>query len=298
MSTDPLEHIADALLRSYDLDQVERPRLPDRKTVVDTLDHIRRILFPGYYAEERLPQASRRHHVCTWLCRLEDQLIVLIERCFAHGRDRTPQECNQQASEITSRFLGKLPGLREQLRLDAEAALVGDPAAQSAEEVILTYPGFQAITIHRVSHWLYREGVPFLPRIMSEYAHSQTGIDIHPGARIGESFFIDHGTGVVIGETTDIGNWVKIYQGVTLGALSVERKLAGAKRHPTIQDHVVLYAGATVLGGSTVIGKGAIVGGNVWLTESVKEQTTVLETAPQLDYRTKANSKVKQGDAS
>ena len=163
--------------------------------------------------------------------------------------------------------------------------MAGDPATLSVEQVILTYPGFLAITVQRIAHWLYGRKIPFIPRVMTEYAHAETGIDIHPGAQIGESFFIDHGTGVVIGETTQIGNWVKVYQGVTLGALSVSRDYAGSKRHPTIQDRVVLYAGATVLGGQTVVGEEAIIGGNVWLTRSVQAGTTVLESPKDLDIR-------------
>lgn len=228
---------------------------------------------------------SRRHYVGTWLCQLETEMVGIIAKSIAHAGSVTSADAEKEAREITTRFLHELTTLREQLRLDAEAALAGDPAAQSVEEVILTYPGFQAMTVHRVAHWLWRNGVPFLPRVMSEHAHTLTGIDIHPGANIGESFFIDHGTGVVIGETTQIGNWVKVYQGVTLGALSVARSQAGTKRHPTIEDRVVLYAGATVLGGLTVIGEDAVIGGNVWLTTSVEAGTTVLESPQPLDFR-------------
>jgi serine O-acetyltransferase len=283
MDTESLRTIAEALLRSYDLDQAQRPRLPARQAVVHTIDAIRRILFPGFYAEENLPAASRGYYVGTWLCELETALGRIVAKSLAHGGD--VKDVEKKSAEITHTFLTQLPQLREQLRLDAEAALAGDPAAQSVEEVILTYPGFQAITVHRVAHWLWQAGVPFLPRVMSEHAHTLTGIDIHPGAEVGESFFIDHGTGVVIGETTRIGDWVKVYQGVTLGALSVERSQAGTKRHPTIQDRVVLYAGATVLGGHTVVGQDAVVGGNVWLTSSVEPGVTVLESPPSLDFR-------------
>jgi serine O-acetyltransferase len=284
MDANALEKIADALLRSYELDQGNRPRLPARKAVLDVLDNIRRILFPGYYAEVHLPEESRRYYVGTWLCELHSELSRIVDLAFAHA-DPSYDRSSETASALTAEFLEALPILRDQLRQDAEAALNGDPAAQSVEEIILTYPGFQAITVHRVAHWLNTSGVPFIPRIMSEHAHTITGIDIHPGATIGRRFFIDHGTGVVIGETTDIGDEVKIYQGVTLGALSVERGLAGSKRHPTLHDKVVIYAGATVLGGDTVVGQGAVVGGNVWLTSSVEAGTTVLESPPNLDYR-------------
>ena len=180
----------------------------------------------------------------------------IIAKAFAH-QDGDAESIADKSSVLSDQFLTVLPDLRDLLRQDAEAALMGDPAARSVEEIILTYPGFQAITVHRVAHWLHSQGVPFIPRIMSEHAHTLTGIDIHPGATIGTRFFIDHGTGVVIGETTEIGNEVKIYQGVTLGALSVERGFAGSKRHPTLEDRVVIYAGATVLGGDTVVGQGA-----------------------------------------
>lgn len=174
-----------------------------------------------------------------------------------------------KSEDITNQFFDQLPRLAEMLDSDAQAALLGDPAAYSREEVIITYPGFYAVCIHRLAHAIHELGVPLIPRLMSEYAHEKTGIDIHPGAKISESFFIDHGTGVVIGETANIGKNVKIYQGVTLGALSVKKKLQSLKRHPTIEDDVVIYANSTILGGETVIGKGSIIGGNTWLVSSV-----------------------------
>ena len=291
MDEPSLERIASALLRSYDLDQTERPRLPTREAIVRILDDIRRILFPGYYSEETLPKTSRRYHVGTWLCQLHTELTRLIHRSLTHADTATPAPDTREKSEALSRrFLDALPALRETLRRDAEAALSGDPAASSVEEIVLTYPGFLAITVHRIAHWLHEVRVPFIPRAMAEHAHTLTGIDIHPGATIGERFFIDHGTGVVIGETTDIGHGVKIYQGVTLGALSVERSLAGSKRHPTIEDGVVIYAGATVLGGDTIIGTNAVVGGNVWLTDSVAANTTVFESRTSPDFRARSKS--------
>lgn len=286
MDEDHLDRAVDALLASYDLDGPDVPRLPPRQAIVSTLELIRRLLFPGYYADEPLPAASRRYRVGTWLCTLSTDLTRLVYLALAHtSPERARDVVRQQARNLIAEFATHLPAIREQLRLDAEAALAGDPAAGSIEEVILTYPGFEAITVHRVAHWLYQHEVPFIPRAMAERAHMRTGIDIHPGATIGKRFFIDHGTGVVIGETTHIGDDVKIYQGVTLGALSVRRSLAGAKRHPTIEDEVVIYAGATVLGGRTTIGRGAVIGGNVWLTESVPAGTTVIESAPTLDFK-------------
>lgn len=180
-----------------------------------------------------------------------------------------------KSEDLTNQFFDKLPRLAEMLDSDAQAALLGDPAAYSREEVIITYPGFYAVCIHRLAHAIHELGVPLIPRLMSEYAHEKTGIDIHPGAKISESFFIDHGTGVVIGETANIGKNVKIYQGVTLGALSVKKKLQSLKRHPTIEDDVVIYANSTILGGETVIGKGSIIGGNTWLVTSVAPGSVV-----------------------
>jgi serine O-acetyltransferase len=281
--------LVDALVESYDKDAPEpgdRPRLPAREAIDSALDHIRRVLFPGYYADEALPRASRRFRVGTWLCRLFEEFARITARALAHDRPDHPESAvRAEARALTERFLSELPDLRRRLRMDAEAAFHGDPAARSVEEVILTYPGFHAITVHRIAHWLHEAAVPFVPRALAETAHTRTGIDIHPGARIGARFFIDHGTGVVIGETTEIGDDVKLYQGVTLGALSVDRALAGAKRHPTLHDGVVIYAGATVLGGDTVIGRGAVIGGNVWLTHSVAPYTRVMEGPASLEFQ-------------
>ena len=289
MKEDQLERITQALLSSYDED--DRPRLPDRAAVVATLDDVRRILFPGYYAEARLRSASRRYQVGTWLCQLGAELKRIITKALAHDApDRPAAAVSAQAAQVSEAFLEALPALRQALYLDAHAALIGDPAARSVEEVILTYPGFLAITVHRIAHWLQQADIPFIPRVMSEHAHTLTGIDIHPGAKLGQRFFIDHGTGVVIGETTEIGDDVKVYQNVTLGAHSVQRELAGAKRHPTIEDRVVIYAGATVLGGDTTIGHDAVVGGNVWLTVSVDPHTTVLESPPDLNFRSRESN--------
>ncbi|MCC7141661.1 MAG: serine acetyltransferase [Candidatus Eisenbacteria bacterium] len=207
-------------------------------------------------------------------------------------RRRDGDAIAQRAEEAVERFFARLPEVRRLLVLDMVAAMDGDPAARSYAEIIFSYPGFEAITIQRIAHELWEIGVPLLARIMTEYAHSKTGIDIHPGARIGESFFIDHGTGVVIGETTDIGNNVKVYQGVTLGALSFPkdargRLIRGFKRHPTLRDNVVVYAGATILGGDTVIGAGAVIGGNTWVIESVPAGEKVLNTRTSKAKQTK-----------
>ncbi len=207
--------------------------------------------------------------------------VAELKRRFIHYFDSVAvlqQENAGKSSEILETFFSQIPQLAEILDSDAQAALQGDPAAYSLEEVIVTYPGFYAVCIHRLAHALHLLKVPLIPRLMSEYAHEKTGIDIHPGAQIQESFFLDHGTGVVIGETANIGKNVKIYQGVTLGALSVKKKLQSKKRHPTIEDDVVIYANSTILGGETVIGKGSIIGGNTWIIESVAPGSVITIT--------------------
>jgi serine O-acetyltransferase len=203
----------------------------------------------------------------------------LCHDCRLYSTCDQMDECAEKAQAITDDLLDALPEIRAQLHLDVHAAFDGDPAARSTAEVIVAYPGLVAISAHRIAHHLYRWDVPLLPRIMNGYTHHQTGIDIHPGASIGESFFIDHGTGVVIGETTIIGNNVKIYQGVTLGAISVKKSLAQEKRHPTIEDNVTIYTGATILCGDTVIGHNSVIGGNVWLIESVAPFSRVYNSA-------------------
>jgi serine O-acetyltransferase len=211
---------------------------------------------------------------------IQDTLNSLKKRFttyFEAVRQLGPEASEKPAANVEV-FLDRLPKLSEMLDLDVSAALQGDPAAYSREEIILTYPGFYAVCIYRIAHAVYELGIPLIPRLLTEYAHEKTGIDIHPGARIGESFFIDHGTGVVIGETATIGRNVKIYQGVTLGALSVKKKLQSLKRHPTIEDDVVIYANSTILGGDTVIGKGSVIGGNTWIVESVKPSSVITVT--------------------
>lgn len=286
-----LERLTQELISRYE----ELPTLPDQgealpsfEAMIQLIDDVKRLLFPGFYATEQLSLSARPQRVGYWLSRLHYSLTKLLSLSLSHERTRTGQGvecCHADAEAMSERLLNRLPDLRSALILDAQAALEGDPAAHNLEEIILTYPGFEATLIHRFAHELYREQVPYIPRALAEYAHAQTGIDIHPGASIGASFFIDHGTGVVIGETTEIGDRVKIYQGVTLGALSVKRTLSGHKRHPTIEHDVVIYAGATVLGGDTVIGAGSMIGGNVWLTRSIPPQTSVVGTPPSLELR-------------
>ena len=258
--------------------------LPDRDAVIDFIHSLKRVLFLGYFGEAshtresagRTTEQGIRHIYET----LKNQL------CLAFRMEHRDCRC-RYAAEIAGDFICRIPALEEAVLLDLEAAFVGDPAAKSKSEIICSYPGFLAIFVYRAAHILYEAGVPLIPRIMTEYAHSRTGIDINAGATIGRRFFIDHGTGVVIGETTVIGDNVKIYQGVTLGALSTRlgRKLGGKKRHPTIENDVTIYSGATILGGDTVIGEGSVIGGNVFITESVPKNMRVSMKAPELVYK-------------
>jgi serine O-acetyltransferase len=270
--------------------------LPNREVVVGILEDLLDILYPGYRRRENLHLGNVEYHVGDLIDGLHDKLTQQITRALRHEYDCTPGENGppidlealgqQKAVEL----LRRLPDLRNLLALDTQAAFEGDPAAKSFHEIIFCYPGLEAITVYRVAHELLVLGVPLIPRMMTEYAHTRTGIDIHPGARIGPGFFIDHGTGVVIGETCDIGTNVKLYQGVTLGALSFPRDasgniIRGMKRHPTLEDEVVVYANATILGGDTVIGHHAVIGSNVWLMHSVAPRTVVTLEKPQLRMR-------------
>jgi len=258
--------------------------LPSRQRIIDIWQMLRTILFPGYYEREQVDETSLPYLIGQRVARARKSLADEINKgmcysCEERGICNNLPECAEKARAIADDLLGALPEIRARLHLDIQAALEGDPAAKSEAEVIMAYPGMAAITAHRIAHFLYQREVPLLPRIMNEYIHHQTGIDIHPGASIGGSFFIDHGTGVVIGETTIIGDLVKIYQGVTLGALSVKKSMAKEKRHPTIGDNVTIYAGATILGGEAVIGHHSIIGGNVWLVRTVPPYSRVYNSA-------------------
>lgn len=288
MITQETEQIVSEVLRSYvdvgGINHIGGPNFPSRQRTIDILQALRSLLFPGYYQREPVDEAALPYvtgQQVTWVRRvLTDEIHKsMCQDCQQQGRCDHVAECIAKAQAITDALLLALPEIRFQLQLDVQAAMEWDPAAKSEAEVILAYPGLAAISVHRIAHFLYRHQVPLLPRIMSEYAHHQTGVDIHPGATIGESFFIDHGTGIVIGETTLIGDNVKIYQGVTLGALSVKKSLAQKKRHPTIEDNVTIYAGATILGGDAVIGHDSVIGGNVWLTGSVPPFSHVYNSA-------------------
>ena len=266
--------------------------IPSKDAVIKIIDKFLEIIFPGYFSREKLDPVNLSFSIGQCVIQLFSMLSEQVTSGIRHDCNRnsmTCQECNEKGLEISLKVLESIPSIRRLLSLDVQAAFEGDPAARSYDEIIFSYPGIFAITVYRTAHVIFELGVPMLPRIMSEYAHSKTGIDIHPGAHIDERFVIDHGTGVVIGETTTIGKNVRIYQGVTLGALSLSKdaceQLREKKRHPTIEDDVIIYSGATILGGDTVIGKRAVIGGNVWLTESVPPDTRVLMEKPQLVYK-------------
>ncbi len=275
-----IQQVVDTLLSDYDLgrdiDRMDLGSKPDRDQVVDILEKLRRILFPGYFRDKNYRMYSARNNSSVLI---EDTMINLnhqLQRVY-EGEGCTPQEAQTRAETVTLEFFRQIPQVRSVIQTDLEAAYEGDPAATSFGEIIYAYPGLYAITVYRLAHVLYGLGVPLLPRIMTEHAHSVTGIDIHPGASIGRYFFIDHGTGIVIGETTVIGERVKIYQGVTLGGLSTRggQSLRGKRRHPTIEDGVTIYANASILGGDTIIGRDCTVGASAFITASIPEGTTV-----------------------
>lgn len=263
-------------------------KLPKRSEIIEILDEIRRLIFPGFFGNENTAYVSLENFAGNTLATIYEKMFKQIKISLAfHEKKEKIKEIEAKAEELTLKFIEELPNIQKLILMDVEAELQGDPAAGSKEEIIFSYPGIYAISVYRVAHVLYELKIPFMPRIMTEHAHSKTGIDINPGAKIGDHFFIDHGTGIVIGETTEIGNRVKIYQGVTLGALSTMKgqALSGTKRHPTIEDDVVIYANTTVLGGETVVGKGSVIAGNTFLTKSVPANTTVSAYMPELNLK-------------
>jgi serine O-acetyltransferase len=289
-----IDRAAKALVKSYTsegikIHHLDRQPLPSHAEVIRVLMTIHELLFPGYIGAQGLTGDSLRVHVEGRMAWLYEVMTEQIMRAICHGHkvgvkgdalERAPMEC-------AADFLAGLPRLREVLATDVQASYDGDPAATCMDEIIFSYPSIYGVMVYRLAHELFKMGVPLIPRIMTEHAHHRTGIDIHPGTRIGSRFFIDHGTGVVIGGTAIIGHNVKLYQGVTLGAFSFDKDATGnlvrdTKRHPTIEDDVVIYAGATILGGETVIGRGSVIGGNVWLTHSVPPGTRVLQESPNL----------------
>lgn len=284
-----IDMLIDGILDSYDryggINRSESENFPNRQNVITVLQDLQCLIFPGFRVDEEITPANIRYVTGT---RVNNVIAVLTKEiqkalvytvCKQKGTADNIEDshCFKLAEATSIALLEELPEIKRKIALDVEAGFKGDPAAKSQEEVILSYPGLEAILVYRIAHFLYESGIPVIPRIMSEHIHGKTGIDINPGAKIGESFFIDHGTGVVIGETTVIGNNVKIYQGVTLGALSVKKELMNKKRHPTIEDDVTIYAGATILGGETVIGRGCTIGGNTWVTRSIPAGTVLTQ---------------------
>jgi serine O-acetyltransferase len=278
---------------------IDAPALPSRDTVIELVKLLRELLFPGYFGRPHLSSSTLQYHVEELLRAIDGKLFEQARNAVRHQATRKGvdcPDCDQQAERICRGLLAAIPRLRAVLATDVQAAYDGDPAAADFDEIIFSYPGLFAISTYRIAHELHRLGLPLIPRMMTEYAHNLTGIDIHPGASIDESFFIDHGTGVVIGETTTIGKRVRIYQGVTLGALSTRggQSLRGVRRHPTIKDDVTVYSGASILGGETVIGEGAVIASNVFLTQSVPPHTRVSGKNPELQYRNHRKAEFKQ----
>lgn len=297
-----LPYLIDQIVESYvtevGINHLGHCPLPKYDVVIAVIDDLIEVLYPGYRRREGLHLGNISYYVGDLIDSLHDKLTTQIARALQHERrvNEQVEPCNDfvdyeaKGQQITLEFLKRLPKLRRILATDVKAAFQGDPAVKNTDEVIFCYPGLEAVTIFRLAHELHELGVPFIPRMMTEWAHRRTGIDIHPGATIGDHFFIDHGTGVVIGATCVIGSHVKIYQGVTLGALSFPTDsngnlIRGKKRHPTIEDRVVIYSSATVLGGDTVIGHDSVIGASVWLAKSVAPFTTVTMEKPRLRIR-------------
>lgn len=287
-----LENIIETSKDSQCFTHIDYEPIPYEGYVVDIINLLREVLFPGYFAREKIDPINLKYKIGQSVSVLFDMLSEQIAHSIRHEcfrYDLPCSECEEQGQRVALSLLESIPSIRKKLATDILAIYDGDPAAKSYDEIIFSYPGIFAMSVHRVANKLFELQVPLLPRIMSEHAHSLTGIDIHPGAKIGERFVIDHGTGVVIGETTEIGKNVRIYQGVTLGALSLPKdageKLRGKKRHPTIEDDVIIYSGATILGGDTVIGSRSVIGGSVWITESVPPNTKVIMETPKLIYK-------------
>ncbi len=285
-----IENVVDAILEDYrlgrDIDRMEQLRQPDKDEIIRIIENLRRIVFPGYFTDKTYKTYNAKHNLSMLI---EDVMYNLSQQiALAFGEDGRTRE---DARAVCLEFLRRIPSVRQMVQTDLQAAYDGDPAATGMTEVIFSYPGLFAITVYRLAHELYALNVPMIPRIMTEHAHSVTGIDIHPGATVGKYFFIDHGTGIVVGETTVIGDNVKIYQGVTLGGLSTRggQSLRGKRRHPTIEDNVTIYANASILGGDTVIGQGCVIGASAFITKSVPPCTTVSTKMQELQMRPHGN---------
>jgi serine O-acetyltransferase len=300
-SAGALDDVTGALLASYLGDdrarRISHRYLPSREAIVEILEGVLDLMYPGYFGRRDLNRENLAAHVAHSVSILGPKIEREMEHCLCYGREREATrldigDCAPRARDLSQVFLRRLPDIRQLLLRDVQAAFDGDPAATNLDEVVLAYPGLLAVSVYRIAHALYDLGVPMMARIMTEWAHSKTGCDIHPGAKIGAAFFIDHATGVVIGETTEIGEGVKLYQGVTLGALSFPRDAAGQiirgrKRHPTVEAGSTLYANATVLGGQTVVGSDSVIGGSVFLTHSVPPRSRVSLKEPELRVGTR-----------
>ena len=277
------------------LGKTDKP-LPTRSVIIEIINDLRQLMFPGYFSVENIDSAGASYYTGHMLAVIHNKFKKQIALALAYNSDEhilsTNDKILEKSESICVEFFKTLPSVQQMLLLDAQAGYDGDPAADSREQVIFSYPGLYAIFVYRIAHELYKMKVPFIPRIMTEHAHSKTGIDINSGAVIGKYFFMDHGTGIVIGETTIIGDYVKLYQGVTLGALSTRggQHLAGVKRHPTIGDRVTIYSNATVLGGETVIGADSVIGGGAFITSSIPEKTRVSVTPPELAIKNDTNN--------
>ena len=309
LGEDTLGQLSAELLGSYLSDErarrISHRYLPSREAIVEILESVLDLMYPGYFGRQDLSLENLGAHVARSVAALAPRIEREMEHCLCYGRESDHErerahdgarlevgECAPRARELTQVFLRRLPEIRGMLVGDVQAAFDGDPAATNLDEVVLAYPGLLAVSVYRIAHALYDLGVPMMARIMTEWAHSKTGCDIHPGAKIGAAFFIDHATGVVIGETTEIGEGVKLYQGVTLGALSLPKDssgqiIRGKKRHPTVESGSTLYANATVLGGQTVVGAGSVIGGSVFLTHSVPPRSRVSLKEPELRVATR-----------
>lgn len=297
-SQEKVHELVTSILKDYqkgrDIDKMTVYSQPDQRAVREILKKLLRILYPGYYRDNVFKSYNLDSNLTVWI---EDVIynlnkqIGIVLRYQKEGENPDAYVCQplveKEAAEITMKFMSQISKIREYLDTDLEATLEGDPAALNKDEIVLSYPGLLAITVNRIAHELFLLDVPLIPRMMTEYAHSRTGIDIHPGATIGKYFFIDHGTGIVVGSTTTIGEHVKVYQGVTLGALSTSggQKLRGHKRHPTIEDHVTIYSGASILGGETVIGANSVIGSNAFITSSIPAGTRVTIKNQELQYK-------------
>ena len=284
-----IEGVVDSILEDYrngrDIDKLDPFQHPDKDIVIDMIGKLLRIVYPGFSRDRAYRIYNTKHNLSMLIedvmYNLNKQIAIVLRSTME------PEQAQEKAQQISLEFFRAIPGIRAVAQTDVEAFYDGDPAAFSVDEIVFCYPGLFAITVYRLAHVLYTLEVPMLPRIMTEHAHSVTGIDINPGATIGKYFFIDHGTGIVVGETTVIGDHVKVYQGVTLGALTTRggQSLRGKKRHPTIEDNVTIYAGASILGGGTVIGRDSVIGSNVFITHSIPACTTVSVKSQELQFK-------------